>query len=129
MALHHRTRGITLIGFLILLVVAGFFVYLAMRLVPAYLEYMNVVKAMEQVKSEAGSAQASPEQIRRSLSLKFNTQYVSDDAIPPQAIQVIREGNAQVLRIRYERRIPFAYNVDLLASFDKSVNLSGGYGD
>ncbi len=129
MSLHHRTRGITLIGFLILLVVVGFFVYLAMRLVPAYLEYMNVVKAMEQVKNEAGSAQASPEQIRRSLSLKFDTQYVADNAIPPQAIQVVREGNAQVLRIRYERRIPFAYNVDLLASFDKSVNLSGAAGD
>lgn len=129
MSLHHRTRGITLIGFLILLVVVGFFVYLAMRLVPAYLEYMNVVKAMEQVKNEAGSARASPEEIRRSLAFKLSVQFVSDEAIPPQAIQVIREGNAQVLRIRYERRIPFAYNVDLLASFDKSVNLSGAAGD
>lgn len=129
MSLHHRKRGITLIGFLILLVVVGFFVYLAMRLVPAYLEYMNVVKAMEQVRSETGAAHASPEQIRNSLSLKFNVQYVDESAIPPQAIQVIREGNAQVLRIRYERRIPFAYNVDLLASFDKSVRLSGAAGD
>ena len=44
MSLHHRTRGITLIGFLVLLVVVGFFVYLAMRLVPAYLEYMILKK-------------------------------------------------------------------------------------
>ncbi len=128
MSLHRKARGITLIGFIIVLAVVGFFVYLAMRLVPVYLEYMNVVKSMEQVRDEPGLAQASPEEIRRSLDFKFSTQYVSDDAIPPQAIQVIREGNAQVLRIRYERRVPFAYNVDLLVSFDKSVNLSGGVG-
>ncbi len=124
-----NVRGITLIGFLMLLLVVGFFAYLAMRLVPVYVEYMGVVKAMEQVRSESGSAQASPEQIRRSLSLKFNTQYIDDAAIPPQSIQVLREGNAQTLRIRYERRVPFVHNLEILASFDKSVNLSGGAGD
>ena len=129
MSLHRKARGITLIGFVILLAVVGFFVYLAMRLVPVYVEYMGIVKSMEQVRSESGSANASPEEIRRSLSLKFNTQYIDDNAIPPQAIQVIREGNAQVLRIRYERRVPFVYNLELLATFDKSVNLSGGIGD
>ncbi len=129
MSLHRKPRGITLIGFIIVLAVVGFFVYLAMRLVPVYLEYMGVVKAMEQVRNEPGAARASPEQIRNSLSLKFSTQYLDNNAVPPQAIQVIREGNAQVLRIRYERRVPFAYNVDLLVSFDKSVNLSGGAGD
>lgn len=121
-----RSRGITLIGFLILLLVAGFFAYMAMRLVPVYVEYMGVVKSMEQVRAEPGSENRSPEEIRRSLSLKFNTQYVADDAIPPQAIQVIRQGNAQSLRIRYERRVPFIHNIELLATFDKSVNLSGG---
>jgi hypothetical protein len=126
MSLHRKARGITLIGFAILLAVVGFFVYLAMRLVPVYVEYMGIVKSMEQVRSESGSANASPEEIRRSLSLKFNTQYIDDYAIPPQAIQVIREGNAQVLRIRYERRVPFVYNLELLATFDKSVSLSGG---
>ena len=129
MSIRQRTRGITLIGFLMLLLVVGFFAYLAMRLVPVYVEYMGVVKAMEQVRSESGSAQAPPEQIRRSLSLKFNTQYIDDNAIPPQAIQVLREGNSQILRIRYERRVPFVHNLELLASFDKSVSLSGGAGD
>ncbi|MEO8012115.1 MAG: DUF4845 domain-containing protein [Dokdonella sp.] len=124
-----NVRGITLIGFLMLLLVVGFFAYLAMRLVPVYIEYMGVVKAMEQVRSESGSAQASPEQIRRSLSLKFNTQYIDDAAIPPQSIQVLREGNAQTLRIRYERRVPFVHNLEILATFDKSVNLSGGAGE
>ncbi|WP_440222768.1 DUF4845 domain-containing protein [Dokdonella sp. MW10] len=126
--MRRRSRGITLIGFLILLSVVGFFAYLAMRLVPLYVEYMGVVKAMEQVRAEPGAQNKSAEDIRRSLSLKFNTQYVGDEAIPPQAIQVVRQNNASTLRIRYERRVPFVYNLEILATFDKSVSLSGGTG-
>ena len=57
-----RQRGVTLIGFLFMLVIVGFFAYLAMRLIPAYTEYMGVVKSMELVKNEPNSAQASPEE-------------------------------------------------------------------
>jgi len=119
-----KIRGITLIGFLILLCVAGFFAYLAMRLVPLYIEYYGVVKSMEMVKNEPGVAQKPIEDIRRDLGLKFDTQYVDLNSIPPQAIQLKREGGAATLRIAYEKRVSFMYNIDLVASFDKSVNLS-----
>ena len=125
MSIRNRSRGITLIGFVMLLAVLGFFAYLAMRLVPMYIEYMGVVKSMEQVRAEPGAANMSPEQVRRSLLFKFNAQYIEDDAIPPEGIQVIRQGNAQTLRIRYERRVPFIHNLEILGTFDKSVNLSG----
>src|SRR5690606_5084324 len=119
-----RSSGITLIGFLMLLCVVGFFGYLAMRLIPMYTEYMGVVKAMEQVRAEPNAATMSPEQNRRSLSSKFDTQYVSDDAIPPQAIRVIRQGSASTLSVSYERRVPFVYNLEFVGTFEKSVNLS-----
>ena len=126
MSIRNRTNGITLFGFLFMLLIVGFFAYLAMRLIPMYVEYMGVVKSMEQVRSEPGAGNMAPEQVRRSLQFKFDAQYVESGAIPPQAIQVIRQGNASTLRIRYERRVPFIHNIELLATFDKSVNLSGG---
>lgn len=123
MNMQRNHRGLTLIGFLILLCVAGFFAYLAMRLIPIYIEYFGVVKAMEMIKSEPGSAQKSIEQIRRDLSTKFDTQYVDDNSVPPQAIQLKREAGGATLRIAYEKRVNFMYNIDLVASFDKSVIL------
>ena len=102
-----RSRGITLIGFLMLLCVVGFFGYLAMRLIPMYSEYMGVVKAMELVKAEPNAANMSPEQVRQTLIFKFDTQYVADDAIPPQGIRVVRQGSASTLTVTYERRVPF----------------------
>ena len=123
-----RSSGITLIGFLMVMLVVGFFGYIAMRLIPMYSEYMGVVKAMEQVRSEPNSANMSPEQIRSALIFRFNTQYVADDAIPPQSIRIIRKGNAATLQVTYERRVPFVYNLELIGSFDKSVNLSAQNG-
>ena len=129
MKAHRYSRGITLIGFLIMLCVAGFFAYIVMKLVPVYVEYFGVVKAMEQVKNEPGAAQKSVEEIRRELNVKFDLQYVDEHDIPPQAIQVKREATGPVLRIAYEKRVPFMYNIDLVASFDKSVNLTNAGAD
>ena len=123
-----RASGITLIGFLMLLCVVGFFAYLAMRLIPMYTEYMGVVKAMEQMRDEPNAANMAPAQVRGLLLLKFNTQYVDDKAIPPQNIRVVRQGNAQTLSVTYERKVPFIYNLELVGTFEKSVNLSAANG-
>jgi len=126
---HRYTQGITLIGFLILLCVAGFFAYVVMKLVPVYVEYFGVVKSMEQIKDEPGAAQKSIEEIRRDLNVKFDLQYVDEKDIPPQAIQLKREATGPTLRIAYEKRVPFMYNIDLVASFDKSVRLTNAGAD
>ncbi|HEY6984731.1 MAG TPA: DUF4845 domain-containing protein [Rhodanobacteraceae bacterium] len=122
--MQHKVRGITFIGFLMMLCIVGFFAYIVMRLLPVYVEYFGVLKAMEMVKNEPGSAQRSIDEIRREMSLKFDTQYVDENDVPPQAIQLKREGGGATLRIAYEKRVPFVYNIDLVASFDKSVNLN-----
>lgn len=126
MQTYRASRGITLIGFLIMLSMVGFFVYLVMRLAPMYIEYMGVVSAVDQLKSEAGVEQKSIEQLRRSLMTKFDAQYVDTKTVSPQTVQLERgEGGGVTLRIHYEKRVPFAYNVDFVGTFDKAVSLSG----
>ena len=129
MKAHRYSRGITLLGFLVMLCVAGFFAYVVMKLVPVYVEYFGVVKAMEQIKDEPGASQKSVEEIRRDLNVKFDLQYVDEKDIPPQAIQLKREATGPTLRIAYEKRVPFMYNIDLVASFDKSVRLTNAGAD
>lgn len=122
MRMNRKIGGITMIGFLLVLMVGGFFAYMVMRLVPLYVEYFGVVKSMEQIRMEPNSAQRSLSEIKRSLSLKFDVQYVDD--LPPKAITLRHEKGAVVLNIHYERRVQFVYNIDLVATFDKSVNLT-----
>lgn len=121
-----RQSGITLIGFVIVLAILGFFAFMAMKLVPSYIEYMGVVKAVNQMASEGGNEDL--EQARRQLAFKMSFQYVDDSTIKPKDVTIQRLGNASVLRVAYDKRIPFLYNIDFLLHFDKSAQLKSSVG-
>ena len=121
-------KGITMIGFAILLAFVGFFAYAAMKLIPVYTEYFGVVKAMKQLQTEPNIETRSVEEIRQILNVKFDLQYVSDKDVPPKAIQLITANGAHSVRVAYDIVVPFIYNVDLLVHFDKTVDLSHGAG-
>lgn len=119
-----KQAGITLIGFLIVLIVVGFFGYIAMKLVPSYSEYMGVVKAMNQEASD-GVDGKTLDSIRRDLSYKFSMQYVDDGTITPSDITITHDNGGNQLNISYDKETPFIYNIDFLIHFEKSVPLQG----
>ncbi|HET7557725.1 MAG TPA: DUF4845 domain-containing protein [Rhodanobacteraceae bacterium] len=122
----NRQQGITLIGFLFVLAIAGFFAYMAMKLVPAYSEYMGVVKAMKAVASEPDLATKSPQEIQRDLAFKGSFQYVDDSTFSANNITIKNGPGGGTLRVKYDKDVPFVYNIDFLLHFDKTVPLGGG---
>ena len=117
-----RQSGITLIGFMILLLVLAFFAYMGMKLVPSYIEYFGVKKAMSQIGATA-SPQSDLESLRRDLSFKMGFQYVDDSTIQPKDVTLDRSNNGAVLHVDYDKRIHFLYNIDFLLHFENSVQL------
>ena len=113
-------RGITLIGFLIVLALAGFFFLIGAKLLPMYTEFMAVKAAMVQVQNTPGSARLTPEQVWKILDRTFYTSYV--DSVQRTDMQLVRQ-NGYFLRIAYEVRKPLVYNLDVVAKFDHSVEL------
>ncbi len=114
-------RGITLMSFLIVLMVGGFFAFIIMKLFPVYTEYYSVVTAMKSVQNEPGVAQKSPDQIRAMLKKRFNISYI--DSVKPEHIKITREGGYN-LTIAYEVRRPMIYNIDFVAVFENTVDLA-----
>jgi Tfp pilus assembly major pilin PilA len=119
-----KQSGITLIGFMLFLAIAGFFAFMAMKLVPAYIEYMGVSKAMNQIVT-SGVEGKTLDDIRRDLMFKMGFQYVDDSTIKPKDITISRANNAAVLNVNYNKQVPFLYNIDFLLHFTKSVQLQG----
>jgi type II secretory pathway pseudopilin PulG len=120
-----KQSGVTLIGFLFIIIIVGFFAYMAMKLFPSYSESMGVSKAMSQI-ATAGTNGKSLDEIRRDLMFKLNFQYVDDATIKPADITIKRDdGGASTLNVNYQKQIPFMYNIDFLLHFDKSVPLQG----
>ncbi len=122
MKLGTRQRGITLLGFLVVMMILGFFAFLIMRLFPVYSEYHSVVSAMKGLQSEPGIGQMPPERIRALLTNRFYISYV--ESVKPNHVKITRAGNGYTLNIKYEVRKPLAYNLDFVAKFDKTVELS-----
>jgi len=121
-----RQSGITLIGFVFMLAIAGFFAFMAMKLVPSYIEYGGVIKAVNQIASEGGSEDL--ETVRSKLAFKMSFQYVDNSTIKPKDVTIQRTGNAAVLNVSYDKVIPFIYNIAFLLHFEKSAPLKSAVG-
>jgi hypothetical protein len=120
--LQRTQRGMSLLGFIIVLAMVLCFAYLGLRIVPIYLEYYSVVSAMNGLASERGSAQLDPSQIRRKLLERLYLSY-TDDNVGEENIRIVRRDGVNV-RITYEVRKPIIGNVDVIAAFDKQVKLA-----
>ena len=122
-----KQSGVTLIGFLFILIVVAFFGFTAMKLVPSYIEFMGVKKAMEQIATSGGDH--SVEAVRQDLLRKLDFQYVDDATVGPNDISVTRNNGAYTLTVSYDKQIPFIANIDFLLHFDDSVQLPGNLGE
>ena len=121
----HRQRGITLIGWLVLLTPFALVVYACSRLVPVYLNYLDVSQTLDQVASEyrAGGA-SSVSQIRESIEKHF----VIDEVNYPTAEQIMitRDGAGWHLEAAYDDYAPLFGPVSIQVQFDKTATIGSG---
>ena len=120
-------QGLTLMGFVVVLIVLGMFGYLAMRLIPMYTEYYSIVQAMQGVIKEPGIGTADERLIRDHISRHFEVGYVY--SVDPKDIKLKREQNGLTMSVDYEVRKPLFYNIFVLGHFEKTVSTVPGKTD
>jgi hypothetical protein len=118
-----RQQGITLIGFFFIMAIAGFFAFMGMKLFPPYYHYAGVVKGMKEISQEDLSGRTRG-QIRREFMYKLSFQY-ADDQFGPNAVRIEQKNGTTMLHVKYDKRVPFLYNIDFMLHFEKSVPLTG----
>jgi hypothetical protein len=117
-----KQKGLTLIGFVIVLSFVLFIAFIGMKIGPIYMEYYSVVSAMNGVASERGSARLSPFDIKVKVLNRLYVSYSAEN-VKEKHIKITR-GNGVNLRIAYEVRKPVMGNLDVVAKFDRSVKLA-----
>ena len=118
-----RTQGgMTLIGFVIVLGVIGFFAYIAMRLVPMYSEYYAVKSALKGLQQEPGIANRDPAKIQ---DLFFRRLYISyAENVKPEHVKIERVDGGWNMRVDYEVRKPLMANLDVVGKFSADEKLT-----
>ncbi len=114
-----QQKGVTTIGWLIILSLIGFFVLLTLRMAPAYMEYYKVASTLETLAKESGFD--SPRQIRLTAERRFEISYV--DSIMPKDLKIKPFGQHFLVRAQYESRVHLFANVYVVMTFDKQVKV------
>ena len=122
--MHARQRGVTAIGWLILLIPIGVIIYACIRLLPIYMNYMEVARSLGELQNEFQTGGATPAGIREALQKRFDVEGVDYPSVKDIAIS--RAGAGWQVEAAYYDQAPLFAHITLQVAFDKTVTLSGG---
>lgn len=114
----NRQRGLTMLSFLFVAAVVVSITLLAFRMMPAYLEYFTIQKALEG--ALADSNDLTPASIRRAMDRRLNADYA--DAVAAKDVEITKTGNTITAAVSWEKRLPLIKNVSILLEFDASAS-------
>ena len=119
-------RGMTMLGFLIALCLVIFFAYCAMKIVPMYIEYYSVKKALASIAEEPDAANTSKEKIRTSFARHLKIDYVA--IVKPEMLKIESTDAGYNLAVTYERREQLFANLDVVGKFNAEKAIVRGAG-
>jgi hypothetical protein len=116
-----RERGATFLGIVVILLILGTALYAGIRLVPVYLEYMKVARALEQVRDEHSAIDTNPQLIRNALERRWDVEDIH--RIGWKEVDITKTNEGYDVTAAYEAEEPFIANVYLLVKFDRTVTI------
>jgi len=119
--MQRRQEGMTFIGLLCILTMAGAIVYAGIRLIPVYLNYMNIVRTLETTASDFKGDNPDPGAIRNALGRHWEITTIS--AVDYKDVEITKDENGVTLHVVYDDSEPYLGNVSLAVHFDKTVKV------
>ena len=122
--MYEKQRGITFLGWLIIIIPIALVGYAGIRAAPVYLNYLKVARALDATAANVRSDDSlNREAIRTTLIRHFEVDSI--DYPMANDVRIDREGRAWTLEAKYEDTAPLFANLSLLLTFDKVVHIGG----
>jgi hypothetical protein len=116
----NRQHGLSLLGFMGILVMVLFFTYIGIKLVPIYLNHMSVVSEMKAVAGEPGVANQPAQTTRRQLMTRFDISFV--DHVKPENVRIERSDGVNLV-VKYDVETHLIGNIDAVVRFHRVERL------
>ena len=115
-----QQRGVTMIGWIFLLVPMAIVIYAGIRVVPKFLDYYKLVSAMKETATKLKSDETlTPATIRGSLEKRFDTGYIDMDV---KDIEVSKNDTGDwQMTADYDEEAPLFGNMSLQLKFHETV--------
>lgn len=121
MKLKQKQLGVSPIGVLLIIVVAGFFVMCAVKLIPVYQDYYLAKGIIENLKNEP-DVSLGKRKIESIIESRLGMNAVRSLSLDDFIIDV--EGDTTTIELNYESRVPLMFNLDIVAKFDHVVEIN-----
>ncbi len=115
-----QQRGLSMIGFLFVAAVLVALAMLAMKVVPAYIEYFGVKKVLADMGHQSDLRNMSNSEIRNDFAKRASVAYI--EVVKPQDISVDRSSSVPVVSVDYTFRTKLVHNISLVIDFSASSN-------
>jgi hypothetical protein len=117
-----RQRGLSSLGWLFVISVAGFALLCGFKLGPVYLDNNFVRGALQSLAKEGEIGSMSNGEIRSKLSKLFTINNIRGEVT--KKVKIERKKDRVLVNINYEERIPLIYNIDVVLTFENQLDSS-----
>ncbi len=121
--MRNHQQGMTFIGLLCILALAGVVVYAGIRLAPLYLNYMKVAQApWMRWRAEVKGDNPDPADDSR---IRSNDICSIDDPTGVEAkdVEITKDDGGVQMHVAYDDAVPYVANVSLSVHFEKTVKV------
>ena len=122
MNIPHHQRGITMPGWIFLILVVGSTVTVGTKLAPLYLDHNTMGNIIDRLAQEKGMVKKGNGELTAIIRKRFKLNNIRTFDLN-RNMTIRRPQNRVVITLDYEVRVPLISNVDLVASFDKQTIL------
>lgn len=110
-----RQRGMSMISWAVVLIVAAILGTAAFRMIPAYMEHNTISTTIRSQLQDGKTALMSPREIRAGIGKRFTINQVN--VIRVDDLAIVKEGGVLTVSTDYEVREPMFYNVSIVMTF------------
>lgn len=118
MQMRRRQGGLSMLGFLFVAAVVIVCVMVGFRVMPAYIEWYSVTKALEQSLTDTKDLNSAAE-IRNAFQRRADAGYI--ESVSSKDIEIVKAKNEVTASISWTRKLPLVANVSLFLEFESTA--------
>lgn len=118
MQMRTRQRGLSMLGFLFVAAVVVVCIMVGFRVMPAYIEYYSIQKALEQALADAKDLNSTAE-IRSAFQKRADAGYI--ESVQSRDVDVVKTKNDVTASVSWNRKLPLVANVSLYLEFEAAA--------
>ena len=114
-----KQKGMTAIGWMLVIAMLAVFALVLIKLIPVYLDGYKIASSMDSLASDTSMHGKGPGELKKSLLNRLDINSIYD--IKAEDIDIARDPNGYSIEIDYEPRIALFGNLYFVVVFDKTV--------